>query len=232
MEETLKGLGYLGADERVKLCCRTDSGVSALSQVALVPLRRRPILGEINSALPGDVVVWAYVKTPNLRSVRTVVTSKEYRYYLWWPKDLNLDALREASSMLIGEREYGGFVKGRRKKAWITEVDVCRAGEFLVFRFVGRYFAWQLVRRLVSGLLDVALGKLSLGEFAGILKGGRGMEPAPSWGLILFRVETHLDFTVDGRALERVMTQLNSKIAYNGARYMLFKDAMNFLRSL
>ena len=107
---------------------RTDTGVHATGQVASVtvaggppPERAREAL---NTALPEDVVVLAAEHAPDGFHARFSARARAYRYRvcaaayarrswssraLWWPRPLDLDALRAAAALLPGTHDFTAF---------------------------------------------------------------------------------------------------------------------------
>ena len=107
---------------------RTDAGVHSLNQTAsfsvvseFSPEKWRIAL---NGVLPDDLVVKHVQHVPSDFHARHSSVGKRYRYLVcnlpyrspfsrnksWWVrKSLNLEAIREASSYLIGKRDFSAF---------------------------------------------------------------------------------------------------------------------------
>ena len=105
---------------------RTDTGVHATGQVASVRVAGGPPLDRaadaLNAVLPDDVVVLASEDAADDFHARFSAVSRSYRYRvrttrsalearrsLWWPRPLDLGALRAAATALVGEHDFRAF---------------------------------------------------------------------------------------------------------------------------
>jgi tRNA pseudouridine38-40 synthase len=201
---------------------RTDAGVHALGQVvkasielAIDPLKLIPAL---NVKLPDDIrVVEASVSAPDF--MPTVhAKSKEYQYRFTcqrmftafqnelivnYPFELDLEKMREACQLLIGEHDFTNFYcEGTEVSSNIRTIFACeilrieQAGwgmlpEHFVFRIVGNGFLKQMVRLLMGAIWNVGRGKISLQDLQAALsahKYPRLGPVAPPQGLYMVRV--------------------------------------------
>ncbi|OFZ19661.1 MAG: tRNA pseudouridine(38-40) synthase TruA [Bdellovibrionales bacterium GWB1_55_8] len=196
---------------------RTDSGVHALAQVAHFVLKEkewspRVLMQGLNSLLsrPGPVRI-------QIRSLKGVpidfhaqrsATKKQYSYYFqqgpcalphlepvsWWiRKSLNIPAMQEAVSILIGEHDFKPFqASGARPGPTvrrILEAEVSFeslsfpgrsltpdwSGEvgFVRVRVLGTGFLKQMVRGIAGTLLQVGDGRREASCMQTILDSGR-----------------------------------------------------------
>jgi tRNA pseudouridine38-40 synthase len=230
--KALDKLGYIKGEKNVSFCCRTDAGVSALSQVVVAELTRKPITGEINNILPKDMLIWASAEVSENVPARYLVEWKLYRYYLPLLEDVNINNIIKASELIKGRKELGGLSKGK-KGGLIDEVKVSKSNDVLIMDFKGRYFSWNLVRRSVNALYMVGSGKLSIDQFMNILNNPKmGIHPAPSWGLILLDVGCKLKFTVDRRALRRLTLIITNLSLMMRSRATMLNDLRMVCNSL
>lgn len=229
--KALNKLDYIKG--KISFCCRTDAGVSALSQVVVAELTRKPIIGEINSVLPKDMLIWAFTEVPENISARHLVEWKLYRYYLpLLSEKINLDNIIKASELIKGRKELGGLSKSK-KGGLIDEIRISERDGVLVMDFKGKYFSWNLVRRSVSALYMVGSGRLNIDQFMNILNNPeRGIHPAPPWGLILLDVGCKLNFIVDQRALRRLISISTNLSLMMRSRAIMLNDVRTFCNSL
>ncbi len=207
---------------------RTDAGVHALAQVISLDLARSSVdeagieslVRSLNHQLRGRVVVREARIIPEFHA-RFDATWRGYRYLvttgpalgptdaLAWAVEGTLDvgAMNDASSRLVGVHDFRAFCKRAPDKAageplvrhvyearWDTQPDELAlgvTGEFLVFWIRANAFCHNQVRRLVGALVAVGRGALSPAQFEDRLTSGRAERlpaPAPASGLALAAV--------------------------------------------
>ena len=203
---------------------RTDAGVHAAGQVASFTLRA-PIpspnlLRALNRALPSAIrVLSAEVARPEFHARHDAVgKTYEYRIYrgeicppwlaryvyaLNWP--LNLAAMQEAATLVIGEHDFTSFaacdadLSNRRAPGTVAadnvrtiyDSDWKSEGDLLLYRVAGSGFLHHMVRNLVGAFLDVGRGNLKAKSIPEILAAKARIEAgptAPARGLILVEV--------------------------------------------
>ena len=142
---------------------RTDAGVHALGQVANFhtesDMSTEEIMAYCNRYLPEDIaVVEVSEAAPRFHS-RLNATGKRYRYRIinsqipdvFWrryaleePENLNLDAMREAAELLLGEHDFKAFTSAKKsKKSTIRRIDEIRIEQIedrIEFVFTGNGF--------------------------------------------------------------------------------------------
>lgn len=201
---------------------RTDAGVHALRQVANfrvnTPYGPGKILAMMNEHLPKDIAV-TDARTVDARfHARLNAKSKTYRYrlvtsdirpvfgrtqVLFYPVDLDIEAMREAAALLVGEHDYTSFCGNRHMKKscvrTVTEIDIrevrteCGGAEYdeVWLTFSGNGFLQNMVRILTGTLMEVGEGKRKPSEMTAILEGkDRSLAGpmAPAHGLTLVEV--------------------------------------------
>ncbi|WP_319951984.1 tRNA pseudouridine(38-40) synthase TruA [Peribacillus frigoritolerans] len=205
---------HKGTIIKVTASGRTDSGVHAKGQVlhfeSPLTFPTENWIKAFSALLPTDIIVLEVDIVPDDFHARFHTTGKEYRYIVarsklrdpfkrnyayHYPYPLNVEAMREAISYLIGTHDFTSFCSAKTevvdKVRTINEMDFEESDDFLVFRFVGEGFLYNMVRILVGTLLDVGSGKMSPHDMSGILdKRDRSFagKTAPAQGLYLWKV--------------------------------------------
>ncbi len=212
---------------------RTDRGVHAWGQVAsyeheaVDPQR-------LNGLLPQDISVLAAEPVPLGFDARRDAVSRTYCYRvltrrargvfeqgrsLWWPHELDREALKACARALVGTHDFTAFtptdtdhVRFERevlRAQWrasgerasdASAADQARApcewrgtaGEVLEFWIEADTFMRHMNRILVGTMLEVAGGRRTLADFERLLEGRPRSEAgptAPAHGLALASVE-------------------------------------------
>lgn len=199
---------------------RTDAGVHALGQVLSfdVPegvLEPLTLLRSLNALCGPDMAVIEVREAPPGFSARFDAEAREYRYrivpgpvppvflarHAWWVKrTLDLGAMREAASYLIGEHDFRSFcvsasADGKSTVRALELVDLTPEtvlGEHcLTVRIVGSAFLHSMVRVIVGSLVEVGTGRREPTWFAEVLAAcDRAVAgpTAPPHGLTLWHV--------------------------------------------
>ena len=205
---------HKGTIIKVTASGRTDSGVHAKGQVlhfeSPLTFPTENWIKAFSALLPTDIIALEVDIVPDDFHARFHTTGKEYRYIVarsklrdpfkrnyayHYPYPLNVKAMREAISYLIGTHDFTSFCSAKTevvdKVRTIKEMDFEESDDFMVFRFVGEGFLYNMVRILVGTLLDVGSGKMSPQDMSGILdKKDRSFagKTAPAQGLYLWKV--------------------------------------------
>ncbi len=204
-----------GEKTRVVTASRTDAGVHAEAQV--VSFRTKSgypddtYINALNYYLPGDIAVKAAYRVKDSFNVRRHATSREYNYYILNGKtrsplrdrfcylltgQLNIDAMNEASQVLLGEHDFVSFVSNKEAAEKSTvrrveRVEMRKEGDLVIFNIVANSFLMHQVRNTVGSLIRLGRGKISKEEFKSILEArqpGKAWPTAPAKGLCLLRV--------------------------------------------
>ena len=181
---------------------RTDSGVSAFSQLIYIKEVVNPL--EANSKLPNCIIIHKVARKPSkkIKSLRAFVLGKEYIYVSIYHGE-SLRKLEMAINFInASPRDYTLLVKRPQKYPQETlkmriKASFERKSQFLLFKFRGRYFLWEQIRRLVTLIKSFALGYISEETFLGVFRGippKTGIGPAPPEGLALWSIKTRIKF--------------------------------------
>lgn len=197
---------------------RTDTGVHALGQVVhfdtdIVRPDASWVKG-VNSFLPKSMAVhWVKPISADF-DARYLAFERTYCYalytgpqlaplvtgragYLMLPKNqsLNLEAMREASEYLIGERDFSSFrsseCQSKSPIKTIYQIDIRHEGPWVYFVFRGSAFLHHMVRNLVGSLLAVGQNKEPATWLKEVLEACSRQLAAPTFmadGLYLVRV--------------------------------------------
>ena len=166
---------------------RTDAGVHAMGQVANFhtesTLSTEEMLEYINTYLPQDIAVIQVTEAAERFHSRLNAAGKCYQYRVWnsavpdvflrryaleYHQMLDIEAMKQAASLLLGEHDFKSFtstMKGKKSTVRrIDDIDIVREGNLLTFTFTGNGFLYHMVRILMGTLLEVGEGKRSAGS--------------------------------------------------------------------
>jgi tRNA pseudouridine38-40 synthase len=210
-EELERALATLLRVEAVPLTVagRTDSGVHAWGQVASYE-HEAVDPRALNGLLPPDVAVLASTPAADGFDARRDAVSRTYCYRvlnrrarsvwlrdraLWWPREVDRDALRACAAALVGTHDFTAFTPTDTDHVRF-ERDVLAAewredGDLLELWITADTFMRHMNRVLVGTMLDVAVGNRAVGDFVALLDGAprrAAAQTAPSHGLALASV--------------------------------------------
>ena len=207
-----------GRDVTVHGAGRTDAGVHAWGQVASFELEHGIETGALgralNAKLPDDIRVWKVETMPMSFHARFQARRKSYRYrinrapvanpmerrYAWYVADaLDLEAMCQAGATLIGEHDFAAFQTAATNATVRTTVRTvldlridAAADDIVAIDVIGDGFLRYMVRTIVGTLVEVGLGRRSVGDMAEILTSrirDRAGRTAPPHGLFLVSVD-------------------------------------------
>jgi tRNA pseudouridine38-40 synthase len=215
---------------------RTDRFVSARAASFTCILEKKPILMEINSALPDEIGVWAYAKVPIDFKSRYNAILRHYKYIVPIPlsiyqntNPLNIEIMHKACNQLIGKHDFINFSKrDMNEKKTVRDMDFVELSinkGYLLFQFKSRAFLRQQVRRMVKKILEVGMGEIEYEEFLTLLDPSRiiSYQPANPKGLILWDVVfgNEIQIKEDNKSKERM-----EKFLFNNELASRFKNQL------
>jgi tRNA pseudouridine38-40 synthase len=191
---------------------RTDAGVHALAQVASfkasLKLEEDELHRAFNSFLPKDIRIVSLQKVDKDFHARRSARSKIYRYRifngknispfliryaLYWPYDLDLEAMKRAAAKFVREDDFTAFSSNRllhpvRK---VTRSEIQKKGEEIIYTVEANGFLRYMVRAMVGTLLEIGRGRRQPNIIDDLFKGGRRTLDSPTaepQGLCLIEV--------------------------------------------
>lgn len=178
----------------VDLTCagRTDAGVHAIAQYVSMPVTAdelalpvRRLMHGLSALLPDDISPAVLYHAPKGFSARFDARSRSYRYrivagearpvlawdHAWWLRsDLDVAAMGEAASALVGEHDFKSFCKatsaeGKPTHRCVMRCDVSEQAEcgerVICIDVVGNAFLHSMVRTIAGTLVEVGRGHRS-----------------------------------------------------------------------
>ena len=161
---------------------RTDKGVHALGQVfnfeSELNMGAKEYEKAFNSLLPSDIFVKSVEEVDLSFHSRYSARSKEYRYILsegeynvlekdyvlQFNKKLDLEKMKEASKLFLGEHDFKNFCASEEEKVKdyirvIDSIDIERVNNKITFVFKGNGFLRYMVRMIVAILIEIGKGR-------------------------------------------------------------------------
>ena len=161
---------------------RTDAGVHALAQVANfkchTSMTDDEILDYINEYLPQDIRVLTLAEAAPRFHARLNAQTKHYRYVIdtnkipdvfarkyrtHFPVHYDLEAMRKAAKLLIGEHDFKSFCENKHmKKSTVRRIDSINftlENGILTIDYTGNGFLYHMVRILTGTLLEIGEAK-------------------------------------------------------------------------
>ncbi|RME91705.1 MAG: tRNA pseudouridine(38-40) synthase TruA [Candidatus Hydrogenedentota bacterium] len=200
---------------RIHYAGRTDTGVHAIGQVIHFDIDRelelRRFLYSMNSVLPFTIsFVHGQEVSPDFHA-RFSCLAREYIYRIsntpyrtafsykrsvWIRFPLNIEAMQEAASYLIGEHDFASFTKeiyvkkGEKTIRRLDAIHITKKGAELYFHFVGSGFLHNMIRIIMGTLVHVGKQELPPVALKQILEKKRRVEAGktlPPYGLYFYR---------------------------------------------
>ena len=194
---------------------RTDAGVHARGQVANFFLDEdmdtEYVKDYINKYLPNDIAVTDISIVPERFHSRLSAKKKTYvyrilnsehsdvfrnRFLYKYPKPLNIDNMKKAAELLIGEHDYKAFCSNKKMKKstvrTVYSIDITENNKEIDITFEGNGFLYNMVRIMSGTILQCGTGELDFESIPDILKSGKRENAGitlPPCGLTLESVE-------------------------------------------
>lgn len=196
---------------------RTDAGVHALAQVIHFDYPQKPIpaskmLLALNSMMPMDIVFKeCCIVSPDFHA-RYSIKGKWYRYRVScdhfvnpfkrfytsnYRYPLDLSRMKTAALDLLGKHDFtsfaasGGQIKNKVRTMYYVNVNFDEKQNEYIFDFIASGFLYNMVRILVSTMLEIGNGKRPVHDFKRIIAARNRQEvrqTARANGLYLYHV--------------------------------------------
>jgi tRNA pseudouridine38-40 synthase len=182
-EELVKAISNLvGKHIPVHGASRTDAGVSALGQAALIeidcPIPTENFPNAINGKLPRNIVITDVEEVSPKFDLLGGVKSKLYRYTIYtgryrpvlkldqcWHlhKKLDVAGMNTAAQLLVGKKDFKSFASAADKRESsvraIIRCDVTTENKSIYVDVEGDSFLYNMVRNIVGTLVEVGRGR-------------------------------------------------------------------------
>lgn len=203
----------LGETVEVTGSGRTDAGTHAAMQVAnfhcCSSMPCEEILLQLRRYLPEDIGVYSCRNVSPRFHARLNAKTKTYLYHVWNSdapcvferrflyadaRPLNIDAMRAAGELFLGQHDFSAFCANKNMKKstvrYIERLSITMKGDHLYFEVCGNGFLHHMVRIMVGTLLEVGRGERSVDSIAALFGAARAEAGAlvPACGLTLMEV--------------------------------------------
>ena len=193
---------------------RTDAGVHALEQVFHFDFEwnhgSEKLLRAMRSLSPKTIRPLYVNLVPGDFHARFSAISKRYEYrlhlgeaspfderYCWSVQNsINLNAMNDALTHLLGEHDFAAFAVNRGVEyestvRTLTQASMIQEHSILRIRFQAHGFMYKMVRSLVGALVNIGIGSAEPESIKGLLESGKRTPlvlVAPAKGLFLEKV--------------------------------------------
>jgi tRNA pseudouridine38-40 synthase len=192
---------------------RTDAGVHAAGQVVSFRCARTippdTLRRALNALTPPDLAVRAADVVPDDFNARRAARRRRYLYRIWnrrepspfwrryaWhiPWRLELEPMRAAASVLVGDHDFSSFRAAGCDAAHpvrrVLRSELERRGDLLVYEIEATAFLRHMVRAIVGTLVEIGSRRRSV-DMAALLSArdrSRAAATAPAHGLCLAEI--------------------------------------------
>ena len=194
---------------------RTDRGVHACGQVANFKTNSEMTLKKMKAYLyeylPEDIVVTSLEEVEERFHSRYNAKSKVYVYKIYnndvhdpfmrkytnhIARKLDLNLMKEASKLLVGEHDFTSFASSKSKKKsnvrTIHSIEIQQNNDLIEIYVEGDGFLYNMVRIIAGALIDAGLRRKSIKDIQYMIEAkdrSIASDTAPSKGLHLYKVK-------------------------------------------
>lgn len=200
---------------RVESSGRTDAGVHARAQVAHFdlkdPVDAKYFMRGLNAQLDRDIRITSFEKVSSDFHARFSAVGKEYRYFIYnglivpptkrlyrlqEGRPLDVERMRAAAKLLVGEHDFAPFSANPKRELdgtvrTIHSFHVRKHGADITLEVQGNGFLYKMVRSLAGILIDIGMGRREPEFIRDIFADGKRtavVQTAQPHGLFLWRV--------------------------------------------
>ena len=199
-------------DIKIQGAGRTDAGVHASQMFAHFDFEgefdKPTLIDRLNSFLPDDIVILSIFPVHPKAHTRFHATSRSYEYRLYLGRnpfllettwqlyryELDVEKMNESASLLLDYIDFKCFSKSSDVNTYncnVTEAIWKQEDNMLVFHITADRFLRNMVRAIVGTLIDIGLGKNTIGDFKKIIESRSRAEAGfsvPAKGLFLTKI--------------------------------------------
>jgi tRNA pseudouridine38-40 synthase len=198
-------------DAQLRVASRTDSGVSALGNVLAVnsEFRKEKIISALNSQLE-DIWFYGICEREDDFNPRHA-KKRKYRYHLF---EGDINSIRKTSEIFIGSHNFSNFAKleDNDPVKTVDSIGVFSQEDLIILDFTAQGYLWNMIRRIVSGILKVESGKITIDDIRSALSGDQKHDfgLASPYPLVLLDVAYDFKFEIDRSKLKSLDNDLDS----------------------
>lgn len=225
--ELERALSQVAGGHAIQVTCagRTDAGVHACEQVVHFDTQvQRSMAGWLfgtNRYLPRDISVLWVTEVPHDFEARFSAMRRRYRYIIytdpvrpallgdgltWTFKELDVDAMNQAASLLLGTHDFSSFraaeCQARSPVKTLDGIQLTRHGRYIVLDVRASAFLHHMVRNIAGTLMTIGAGERPVDWMAEVLA-ARDRKvagvTAPPYGLYMVGVEYPQRFALPQR---------------------------------
>lgn len=242
-DEILQALKKVNLIDNIQKCGfgiagRTDRGVHALGNVVSFLTDKKVFINQINDVFPTDIKILGLAKVP-LNFKTRYAAQRWYRYLfvnenVQFSIDLNKMAL--ASQIFKGTHDFSNFSKRSEKNPvrTIKQVHVYKHKDAILVDVIGDSFLWNMVRKMVSVILNVGKGVFNVEDVSKFLdpQNSVSIKPAAPEGLILMDVVYDgVGFKLDPYAKNKFIKSLQDEYLHHKTLALSGKEMIKTLMS-
>lgn len=222
---------------------RTDKGVHSTGNVISFITDEEIRLNYLNGLLPKDVKIIGEARVSYGFKVRFPL-SRTYTYVQpLTPFDndnLNISDMKVAMKSFIGEHNFRNFSKRNEKNPnrKIMDMQLNVEDNLLIFKVTGESFLWNMVRKMITSLMWVGIGKLDIDDIDKLLqpidlRERIRLQPAPANGLILSNMNyKNIKFTECEYSKNKLIEELQKQYVYHNQEKMTDYKMIDILKNL
>ena len=222
--QNIEESGFQGAS-------RTDKGVSAVGSVIAfnTDFREQEILGALN----GVQDIWFYALAVVANDFNPRFAKQRWYRYLLPSEDLDIEMIRKASKLFIGEHDFSNFSKSdeRNRIRRIDDIKIKRTEDFFIIDVYGESFLWHMVRKIMSALQKVGKGEVEINRIKDALHGKSfDFGTAPPEPLFLMDTKYDFSFRIDKNILRKFRKVIDKKWLGFRVREEYFSQLLSLMR--
>ncbi len=173
---------------------RTDRGVHALGNVVSFRTESRINLNQINDLLPSSIKVLGQASVhPGFKP--RYAQQRHYRYLLAknpLEEGWDVEKMQKAAKVFVGTYDFRNFTKRSERNPirTVDHLEVRDNNDTISFDVKGESFLWNMVRKIITVLINVGRGEIETRDITKFLKPQEQVfiTPVPPEGLILMDV--------------------------------------------